>query len=38
MLPVKKNSQYLEVNCSKLLHNVRLKKFFPRVRAAVVNQ
>jgi len=37
MLPMKKNSQYLEVNCSKLLQHVR-KKVFARVRAAVVNQ
>jgi len=31
---MKKNSQYLAVNCSRLLR--RVHKFFPRVRAAVV--
>jgi len=32
---MEKNSQYLVVNCSKLLRHVR-QKVFPRVRAAVV--
>jgi len=32
MLPMKKNSQYLEVNCSKLLRPFA-KKVFPRVSA-----
>jgi len=35
MLSVKKNLQYLVVNCSKLVRHVR-KKVFPRVRAAVI--
>jgi len=29
MLPMKKNSQYLEVNCSKLLQHVRQKSWAP---------
>ena len=37
MLPMKKNSPYLVVKCSKLLQDVR-SEVFRRVRAAVVNR